>query len=389
MRLSEFILKNIEPILQEWEDFARGMQPAHRTMDQAELRDHAEDLLREIAADLQMPQSEAQRDLKAKGKAKRAGGDTPAEIHADTRLNSGFSLDQLVAEYRALRASVLRLWLNREKTEDWFEVEDLNRFNEAIDQGLYESVARYSQKIQQARDIFVGVIGHDLRSPLQAISQGAEYLMRIGNEPGMVQLGSRIFNSTSRMGAILNNLLDFTKSRTGGIELACVHADLAPLTEQIVEEFRFSHPARTIGLTVGGDTSAHFDRTRMGQVVQNLISNALQYSEPDSEVRVSLSGEEDMIVLAVHNYGTAIESSALNNIFDPLRRYTDHHAKDMPASRNLGLGLFIVKEIVSAHFGTIGVTSCPNQGTSFTVRLPRIAENGGESTQAGRSCTAA
>ncbi len=386
MRLSEFILKNIEAILQEWDDFARSIQPAHRTMDEIELRDHAEDLLRQIAADLQTPQSEAQRDLKAKGKGARAVDDTPAEIHADTRLNSGFSLDQLVAEYRALRASVLRLWLNREKTEDWFEVEDLNRFNEAIDQGLSESVARYSKKVQEARDIFVGIIGHDLRSPLQAISQGAEYLMRTENDHSMVQLGSRIFNSTGRMRAILDNLLDFTKSRTGGIELARVPGDLASVTEQVIEEFRFSHPSRTIALHVSGNTSGQFDQTRMGQVVQNLVANALQYSAQDSEIRVSLSGENELIVLGVHNHGKAIEADAMNNIFDPLRRYAGQYDKDTPANRNLGLGLFIVKEIVSAHLGTIGVASCPNQGTSFIVRLPRQTENG---CQDDRSCAKA
>ncbi|MDQ9171876.1 sensor histidine kinase [Oxalobacteraceae bacterium R-40] len=373
MRLSEFILKNIETILQEWEDFARSIQPAHRDMDAVELRDHAEELLKAIAVDLLTPQSETERDQKAKGKGLRLGSDTAAEIHADTRLNSGFTLDQLVAEYRALRASVLRLWLNEKKTTECYEVEDINRFNEAVDQGLSESLARYSKQAQQARDIFVGVIGHDLRTPLQAIGQGAEFLMRTANDAGVVRVGSRIFNSTNRMSAILDNLLDFTMSRTTGIQLTRRHTDLAALAEQVVEEFRFSNPVRTIRLDTSGDATGYVDPTRMGQVVQNLVSNALQYSPADSDVSVSISGNEDLLSLTVHNHGQAIETNAQKHIFDPLLRYADHH-DDKQGNRNLGLGLFIVKEIVSAHLGTIGVTSCPNEGTAFTVRLPKPNE---------------
>lgn len=370
MRLSQFILTNIELVLQEWEDFARSIQPEHQDMDAMELRDHAEEMLRAIAADLASPQSEQQRDLKAIGKGPRSCEVTPAEIHAETRLNSGFTLDQLVAEYRALRASVLRLWLNREKSEDWFEVEDINRFNEAIDQELGESIARYSERVQQAHDIFVGVIGHDLRTPLQAIGQGAEFLMRTASDAGMVQLGSRMFTSTNRMSAILDKLVDFTKSRAGGIQLTPGFTDLANLAEQVVEEFRFSNPARTIRLEAMGDTSGYFDHTRMGQVVQNLVSNALQYSPENSEVTVSISGGEQSISLSVHNLGKPIAISAQQHIFDPLRRYADQDS-EAQVTRNLGLGLFIVKEIVSAHLGTIGVTSCPNEGTSFTVLLSK------------------
>lgn len=373
MRLSEFILKNIEPILQEWEDFARSIQPVHRDMDQAELRDHAEDFLRAIAEDLSTPQSDAHRDLKARGKGQRLPGDTAAEIHAETRLNSGFTLEQLVAEYRALRASVLRQWLAHSATEQRYQVEDLNRFNEAVDQGLSESVERYSKRVQQARDIFVGVIGHDLRTPLQSIAQGAEFLMLTSADAGVVQLGSRIFSSTGRMGAILDNLVDFTKSRTSGIPLARTQTDLAEITEQVLEEFRFSNPVRSIRLEVSGDVTGQLDSTRMGQVVQNLVSNALQYSPADSEVAICLSGDEDVIVLTVHNHGKPIDTNEQKNIFDPLQRYAAQHQQEKQISRNLGLGLFIVKEIVSAHLGTIGLTSCPNDGTRFTVLLPKLS----------------
>jgi signal transduction histidine kinase len=371
MRLSQFILANIECILQEWEDFARTMQPAHREMDANELRDHAEEMLRAIAADLDTPQNEAERDLKAKGQAPRAGGDSPAEIHAETRLISGFTLNQLVAEYRALRAGVLRLWMNRDKMTVDFDVEDINRFNEAIDQSLCESIARYSKKLQQAQDIFVGVIGHDLRAPLQSINLGAEFLMRTESDPNLVQLGSRLFNSANRMGAILDNLVDFTKSRTGGMQLHRRQTDLAAVAEQVIDEFRFSNPDRAIRLDLSGKTKGQFDQSRIGQVLQNLISNALQYGAPNSEVIVTISGDANEHAIHVHNQGKPIKKNVQQHIFDPLRRYTDENQPPQGSGKNLGLGLFIVKEIVSAHHGTIGVNSGPDDGTTFTIRLPR------------------
>lgn len=370
MRLSQFILANIEPILQEWEDFARTMQPAHREMETAELRDHAEEMLRCIATDLDTAQCEAERQLKAKGRGPRAPGDSPAEIHADTRLISGFTLEQLVAEYRSLRAGVLRLWMNRDKAVAVFDVEDINRFNEAIDQSLCESIARYSKKLQQAQDIFVGVIGHDLRAPLQSINLGAEFLMRTESDPNLVQLGSRLFKSANRMGTILDNLVDFTKSRTGGMQLHRRPADLAAIAEQVIDEFRFSNPNRTIRLEFSGTTTGQFDQSRIGQVLQNLISNALQYGAPGSDVVVTVAGDADKHTIRVHNQGKPIGKNEQQHIFDPLRRYTDENRSTPSSEKNLGLGLFIVKEIVSAHHGTIGVTSGPAEGTMFTVRLP-------------------
>lgn len=117
-------------------------------MDTIELRDHAEDMLRVIAADLATDQTEKQSIDKSHGHTPRAEGESMAEIHAATRLMAGFSIEQLVAEYRALRASVLRLWQNRVKTTTVYEIADMIRFNEAIDQALAESVARYAQMVQ-------------------------------------------------------------------------------------------------------------------------------------------------------------------------------------------------------------------------------------------------
>ncbi|NEX61932.1 HAMP domain-containing histidine kinase [Noviherbaspirillum sp. 17J57-3] len=355
-------MNNMEHILQGWEDFARKIQPPHRSMDVHELRDHAREILEEVAMELANPDFARSRD---------ASGNTPAEIHADTRAVSGFSVDQLLAEYRALRVSVLDLWSRREKTATWFEVEDMTRFNEAIDRALAESVSRYSEGQHQAQDVFLGIIGHDLRTPLSAISLGATYLMRSENSDSkLIQLGSRMFNSAERMQEIIDNLLDFVRSRSGlGIPVHRTEVDLAVIAEQIIEEFRVSNPGAVIHAVLEGDVRGRWDGARIGQIYQNLIGNAIQYGD-GTTVTVSTLARDGEAVLIVHNGGTIIPQAVQPHIFDPLRRGPEHAGN----RKNMGLGLYIVREIVIAHHGTIDVTSTEEEGTTFTVRLPRQAE---------------
>jgi signal transduction histidine kinase len=368
MKLDKFILQNMETILVEWENFAREIQPSDSDMNVAELRDHAADMLRAMAADLATPQSEQKRMEKSKGNKPKLKGDTASEAHAEERWTSGFPIHLLVAEYRALRASVLRLWL-KDSQYNVDEVEDVIRFNEAVDQALAESVARYSEAVQTEQDVLLGILGHDLRTPLQFLGNSAEYLIHAPNmDSNQVELGTRMFNSIMRMKSMLDNLLDFTQSRIGGgVRISPTDADLAEISTQVVEEFQSSNPGRVIDNEVIGDCRGVWDASRIGQVYQNLIGNALQYSSPDSDLTVSTRGGSQEVVLSVHNIGRPIPLEEQDRMFELLRR---HNGEDTP-NKNLGLGLYITREIVSAHQGTIRVTSTKAEGTTFTVRLPK------------------
>lgn len=363
MRLSEFILVNMEAILQEWEDFARNIQPSHRSMGVVELRDHAKEILEDISAELASPDYKRNLD---------SDGNTPAQIHADTRVLSGFTIDQLLSEFRALRASVLGLWSRREKTATWFEVEDMSRFNEAIDQALAESVARYTEAQGQSQDIFLGIIGHDLRTPLSAINLGATYLMRLDDaDSKLIQLGSRMFTSAVRMQEIIDNLLDFVRSRSGlGLPIHPSDVDLAAVSEHIADEFRISNPGTTIRTEVHGDARGRWDGSRIGQVYQNLIGNAIQYGE-NTAVSVVTSATDGEVVLSVHNDGPPIPAAMQKKLFDPMQRGISGEVHSSNR-KNLGLGLYIVREIVMAHKGVIEVSSMEKTGTTFTVRLPKL-----------------
>ncbi|XUK68037.1 Sensor histidine kinase [Pseudomonas yamanorum] len=194
MRLADFINSNIEPILQQWEDFARTMTPASKGMDALALRDHAEQMLITIAKDLRTPQTHDDRITKSHGDAPSSTFSTAAETHAYIRQESGFTISQMIAEYRALRTSVLVLWMPPESVSKDEEISDVIRFNEAIDQALAESVVSYSSAVDAARNVFLGILGHDLRSPLGAITLSAELLISAGDlNPKQSKNVSRIF----------------------------------------------------------------------------------------------------------------------------------------------------------------------------------------------------
>lgn len=178
MRLSQFIKHNIEPILVEWEAFARTMIPPAETMSVAELRDHAHEILLAIAEDMNTAQSEHERQAKSMGHAKPPANESFTTIHGRLRQRSGFDLMQLGAEYRALRATVLRLWRPAVDPVDAGILEEVMRFNEGIDQALAEALASYSQFVAHSRDTFLAVLGHDLRTPLSALNSCVELLRR-------------------------------------------------------------------------------------------------------------------------------------------------------------------------------------------------------------------
>lgn len=375
MRLAEFILDNIEPILQQWENFATTLTPAADGMDSLALRDHAEDMLRTIATDLQTHQTHEARILKSHGNAPRSDGVASSETHADLRHASGFTIGQMIAEYRALRTSVLALWLPPDHVSRGEEVQDVIRFNEAIDQALAESVVTYTAAVDSARNVFLGVLGHDLRSPLGAIALSAEVLLRAGDlPPKPTKNVSHIYTSVKRSIKIVGDLLDFTRTQLGaGIPVRIEPDDLAQTCRGMVEEARAYHPDRQIDFESDYTLRWIFDKSRMEQVIANLIGNAIKHGASDTPVTVTLKVEAGHALLSVHNSGTPIEERVRAALFNPLIRQLPDGAVEYGPEAGLGLGLYIASSIVSAHHGRIDVHSEVGAGTTFTVCLPSFA----------------
>ena len=376
MKLSVFILTNLEDILQEWEDFASTLGPL-LDADKIELRDHAGAVLKVIAKDLETAQAEDESIAKSQGLAPPATDDTAAEIHAADRVAAGFNGEQVMAEYRALRSSVLRLWSRRVAITTPAEIQDMVRFNEAIDQAQTESMARYTKMLREAQNLFLAILGHDVRTPLGAISMGAQVLLQDQTlPPKALKVGQRIFNSSQRMDEIIRDLLDFSTSHLGdGIPVDPHTVDLRQICQNVVDEAMTFHPDRTVELHAEGNVTGAWDGARMAQAFANLLSNAIQHGRPGTPISVTLSGVEEEVVYEVHNEADPISPARLRTFFDPVKRFAIRPASERSSSRtqNLGLGLYVVKEIVAAHEGKVSVRSTEQEGVTFTVRLPRRA----------------
>jgi signal transduction histidine kinase len=377
-RLADFIRDNLEQILQAWEDFARTIEPPALTMDDEALRDHARQMLQVFAADLATPQSDQERIAKSKGLGKRKREDTSAETHAETRLLSGYTVVQLVSEYRALRSSVLTLWSAHGGGDETIRMNDMTRFNEAVDQALAESVARYELLVKQSQNMFLAILGHDLRNPLSTLATGAALIARASDVPEKhVLTAKRMLNSSRRMGNLVNDLIDYTRTHLGpGIPVRPGRGSLVAVCDEVVGELRVSHPGRRIELRAPAELEASFDEGRISQVLSNLIGNAIQYGSANSPVHVHLSADRDEVVISVNNRGAAIPADQLTGMFDPLVRLANAGSADRNEASSLGIGLFISREIVQAHDGLVTVESNGEDGTTFTVTMPRWCTEG-------------
>ena len=375
MRLADFILANREPILAEWEAFARTCVPASGPMDVTALRDHADAMLAVIAADLATSQGRFAQSEKSKGRAPAddAAERTAAEEHGTGRAQSGFTVAQMVAEYRALRASVIRLWTRAEGSLDASDIEDLTRFNEAIDQALAESVLRFNQDVEQAKETFLAILGHDLRTPLGAIQTSATFMLETGEleEPHRT-LMARIGGSAKRSVTMVGDLLDFTRSHLGGgIPVVCADMDLGKVVREVVDEIAAANPGRPIRVDTRVSQRGCWDAARLGQALGNLIGNAVQHGADGTTVTVDVRGTADQVTVAVHNRGAVIPADQLDGIFNPMRsRRGPRTAAARGPTGSLGLGLYIAERIVQAHDGRIEVESSEAAGTTFTVHLP-------------------
>ncbi|HVT39054.1 MAG TPA: sensor histidine kinase [Gemmatimonadaceae bacterium] len=374
MRLADYIADSSEVILAEWVSFAATCSPAAQTMNRVDLRDHASAMLRTIVTDLRTPETAAEQAEKSRGHAEPHpdGEETPAEIHGAARAESGFTVGETVSEFRALRASVIRLWTKTIGSLTGADLDDLIRFNETIDQALAESITRYTEDLDRSKEMFVAILGHDLRTPLGVISMSSQHMLAAGvlGEPYR-SLAGRIARSSARMSDMVADLLDFTRSRLGaGIPVGRASMDMGTVVCQAVDEMAAAHPESSLHCTVSGDLRGSWDSGRIAQLMANLLGNAVQHGSAETPITVTAQGEAGEVVLRVHNHGPAIPSSELHDVFSPLKRLKSGEEAPRDPS-NLGLGLYIAERIAIAHGGSISVSSSSEAGTAFTVRLPR------------------
>ncbi len=377
MKLADYIATHKNAILAEWTDFAKTLGPLSSEDNIAVLEDHAVGMLDAIVADLRTSESERQREEKGKGQAPKIGGGakTAAEVHGSGRAKSGFSIVEMISEYRALRASVIRLWMKETGIFTSQDSEDRRRFNEAIDQALSEATQQYTQDMDRAMDMFVAILGHDLRVPLDASLMASQFLLdkQIHEEPVLSMLNV-IARSNKRMAQMVSDLLDFTRGLTAdGIPITPGDMDIGLVARDAVDELAVAEPDRVFRCITAGDLRGSWDAARLGQMLSNLLGNAVQHGEPKSPISLTVDGKGADVVLRVHGEGAPIPEDELPLLFSPFKRLQEGRS-EAGGGGHLGLGLFIAERITHAHGGTIEVRSTEKEGTTFTVRLPRVAE---------------
>ena len=373
MTLAAFIRSDKNKIVAEWEGFARSLS-ASKGMGPLALRDHIEEILVFVANDIETSQTGKEQARKSKGgKIADLSEDSAAEAHAALRHAGGFNMDQMVSEYRALRASVIKLWSANKRDASIADLSEITRFNEAIDQALTVSIAHYSHKVEASRNLFLGILGHDLKNPLGASNMCAQLLLKIGGfDDRTTTYLAHIAESTDRALTIVASLLDLTSARLGsGIPVVKGPMDMGFVCRQLIDEMRSLHPGRIFTALISGEAHGNWDKARIGQVLSNLLGNATQYAFSDSPITLELHGNAEEVVLSVHNYGLPIPPENRASIFGSFSRGAGEHTQD-GAGFNLGLGLYIVKEVVEAHGGTLSLASSEPEGTKFTAVFPRV-----------------
>jgi signal transduction histidine kinase len=338
------------------------------------LRNDAAIMLEALVADMAMDQTLSEQKFKSEGgkEGESSGLNTAAMGHALARVNDGFDIKRMVAEFRALRASVCRLWWESNPQPHAEAVEDMDRFHEAVDQLIAGSISAFAERIDRSRRLFMGILGHDLRQPLHSIQMFADVLLRPNPPDDYRTVVSSISQCCSGMASMLRDLLDFTSSQLGSaMPILRAPCDFGKIVGDVLEEVRASAPDARLILEREGDCAGEWDDVRLRQLVSNLLTNAVQHGASSGVVTIGLRGSAEMVTLSVNNSGNPIPKNALGTLFDPMVRI--HDPEKFRPHGSVGLGLYICRQVVIAHGGQIKVDSSAESGTTFTVTLPQLA----------------
>ena len=377
MRLADFINSNVEPILQEWENFARTLKPAAGDMTDKELRNHAALMLEIVAKDLRTTQSIDQQ-------IEKSHGDEPGEHddagHGVARMESDFTIEQLVSEYRALRSSVLRLWARSLPLDCATDVGDIIRFDEAIDQLLAASVFSFAagkreadKKENERRSQFLAMLGHELRNPLSPISSAATILKQsTRNDPVINKVSDVITRQVAHMASLVDDILDVSRVTRGMIEIKLDIIDLRQVIIDAVEQITPQINARSQKLDIMSPPEPAIvkaDKKRLVQIITNLLSNATKYTPKGGHLKLRLTLLQSEVVISVEDNGVGMAREFLPHAFEFFSQATRTSDR---SEGGLGLGLALVKNLVELHGGQVACRSEGlGKGSQFIIRLPR------------------
>lgn len=379
MKLSSFIQSHTDAILAEWDVFARANEPVEGGMSDRALRDHARAMLEDIAREMETAQTEDERQRKSEGnELPSQRGPSAAAKHGRERQSNAFTLVKLGAEFRALRATVLRLWQPQLDVIDADAMEQVIRFNEGMDKALADSIHSWSQRTAHLRELFLAILGHDLRSPLASVALAGDILAKPGIAAEKVnRLALDVTRATQVMANMIHDLMGYASTQLGGTmphhPQSC---DLLQPLQDAIKDATATYPGTQFELHAPEALVGRYDATRLYQMFVNLLVNAARHGVEGCPVLVRAHTVANGCVVAISNRGEPIPPAALESIFQPLVQLDAEEADPSRARTSLGLGLYIARKIAERHGGAIGVTSSEADGTCFSVSLPMPADDG-------------
>jgi signal transduction histidine kinase len=354
MRLHDLIADKRDDIIARWRTTVKAAATEAKTLRQSEIEDNIPGLLDEI--------------IEALADKTSVKEDSPNAVeHGKQRLRIGFDLTTVVREYGILRNAILDV---ADEAGLTLSLSEFRRLGDSLTVGITDAVVEYSKMRHRLFEMFASVLSRDLKNPLQAISTGSSMLMRQSALAADViaRLAGQVANSAGRIHRLVDQLVDLSRvGLGGGFALDRQWVDLRDICAGVVEELRAGHPDRDIQLEVDGACSGEWDRERITQVLSNLALNALNHGSEGQPVTIRVGGQSQSVIVSVHNLGNPIPHDDFTTLFDPFRQ--------QPAAPggSLGLGLYIVREIVREHGGTLSVESSAADGTTFRLELPKNA----------------
>lgn len=354
-------------ITRQFAAFASGHWPTRGPVSSQVLEDGVQHLISTFAAYTETADSAAEPSSDAPG-APREKGSTlirAGELHAAQRLRHGYDIDDVIAEYRALRRSLLSIVLDTASPNQEL-LRDVVRLNDAVDQALAASSAWHSARLARSREVITASLGNDLHGPLGAMRASARYLLgRDDLDSACFDAAGRVLDGCSVIQPIIDDLLDF--SRAGLAAALPMHTRqvvLSKLYESAVEDLKTAHPDADIRFTCADEVIGKWDEVRMVQMIGELVANAMTDNRRGDTVSIALAPDDaGNAVLTVQNFEQAFDAESLPFMFDPVGKAQD--AGDGP-----GRGLFIANEIAVAQRGSIAVDSSVAGGTTYVVTLP-------------------
>jgi len=294
---------------------------------------------------------------------------------------AGSSLRQVGEEIRMLRATISDAWCHSAEATAPSALQDLNALHAILDEMLCHFVSHYSNELARARDGFLSVLGHDLRSPLSAITIAGDYLTMPGMLDGKpLQAALGIKNGAASMSAMIRNLMAYAKLRLGKkIDLLPERSDIGNICEATVMKARSAFPDYVFQTRIKASIYAEVDPRRLQQVLDNLIEGAVQQGANGQPITLTAYEDARAIVIEVETAGAATELDALQLIVDSAVQIPfDVAEPDEKLIGIVGLGLFAAREIVLAHGGGIAVEGAEEGGTLFRISLPLQAAKSGK-----------